>query len=143
MNTIQLNRIMAKASLLIVLTLLMTSCLFDKLRKDKDPEPELAGTYQVSRFTEDGGPIYNLPDSFRSVTVVVTRPSDTQITFQFNLIVSGQASSTNAVTVEIRKASGRNYDIFASNLRLGYINGTDFVLDFQDVNGRTNVIADK
>ncbi|GAB3641107.1 hypothetical protein [Spirosoma arcticum] len=144
MNAIQLNRSAAKASLLIALTLLMNACIFDKLKKDKDPEPELAGTYQVTRLVDESQNLdVTLPNSGISASVIVTRSSDTEIRFRIDVTVNGRVTTGDTGPATIRKASGRDYDILDGSTRVGSINGTDFSLDFTDGGDRFAITANK
>ena len=125
-------------NVLIALVLLLTvsSCLPKKNSKS-DPEPELAGTYQVSQLVA-GNQTFNLPSGGSSASVIVTRRSDTQIDARADVTESGSTSSTNFGTLTIRKTSGRDYDMLNSNTgaRIGSINGTDFILDLIGTNGQ-------
>ena len=125
----------------LVLLLVVTSCLPKK--KDKDPEPELAGTYQVSRLTS-GGQTFNLPLNGVSAAVIITRPSDTQITFVLETRANGRTERSDSADLTIRKASGKDYDILDGSTRLGSLNGTDFTIDGTDDNGdRIVIVASK
>ena len=118
---------------LIALLLLLTvaSCI---PKKDKDPEPELAGTYQVSQLTS-GNQSVSLPLNGVSAVVIITRPSDALITFILEVRGNGQTERSDATDLTIRKASGRDYDILDGTTRIGSINGTDFNVDGTDDNG--------
>lgn len=125
--------------ILVVLLLTVSSCL---PKKKDDPEPDLAGTYQVSQLIS-GGQTYNLPFGGTSATVTVTRPSDTQIDVTTRVTENGSTTSQPFGLLTVRKASGRDYDILNpnTNARLGTINGTDFVLDFTGNNGQRYAIT--
>ena len=128
--------------------LLMTACLFDKLKKNKDPEPELAGTYQVSRFVDESQNFdRNLPATINgqrlSAAVIVTRSSDTEISFRIDVTINGQVNDGDTGTATIRKASGKDYDILDGSTRVGSINGTDFNLDYTDGGDRFALTASK
>ncbi len=149
MSTIQTNRRVAKALLLIVLTFFISACdnnLFKK--KDKDPEPELAGTYQVRRFIDESQNFdENLPVTINgqrlSAAVIVTRSSDTEISFRIDVTVNGQVNDGDTGTATIRKASGKDYDILDGSTRVGSINGTNFNLDYTDGGDRFALTASK
>ena len=119
---------------LIALLLLLTvaSCIPDK--KNKDPEPELAGTYEVRQLTS-GNQTVSLPLNGVSAVVIVTRPNDTLITFVLEVRGNGQTERSDAADLTIRKASGKDYDILDGSTRIGSINGTDFNIDGTDDNG--------
>ena len=127
----------------IALLLLMTAaaCIPDK---KKDPEPELAGAYQVSQIVL-GTQTFNLPSNGTSAVANITRPNDTQISVVVNVTENGTTDPTDFGTITIRKGSGRDYDILnVNNTRIGSINGTDFSLDFVGTNGqRVAIIARK
>lgn len=128
-------------NVLIALILLLTvsSCL---PKKKSDPEPELAGTYQVSRLTSNGTTT-NLPMNGVSAIVVVTRSGDTKIDFRIDLINTGKVFGTESASATIQKASGKEYDILDGSTRVGSINGTDFNLDYTDGGDRFVLIAHK
>lgn len=136
-----------KTWLIAVLLLLTTvSCLPNKKDKNSDPEPELAGTYQVSRLIDESGspPLdITLPSSGASAAVIVSRLSDTQISFRIDVTNSGRVITGQSATTTIRKASGKDYDILDGNTRVGSINGTDFVLDYTDGGDRFAITARK
>lgn len=120
----------------LVLLLTVTSCLPEK-NKNKDPEPELAGTYQVNRLVS-GGQTYTLPSGGSSAVAFVTSRSDSQIDVRVDVVENGSTTPVNFGTLGIRKASGRDYDVLNpnTNARIGSINGTDFTLDFFGNNGQ-------
>lgn len=142
MSAVQIKRSAVKASLLMAVMLLMTACLFDKLKKNKDPEPELAGTYQVSRLTS-GRQTFNLPSNGVSAAVIVNRRGDSQIDVRITTNDNGSTDSNDFPTLDIKKASGRDYDILTSNTRIGSVNGTNFTLDFTTNGDRFLIIAEK
>jgi hypothetical protein len=122
-------------NLRIALLLLMTAaaCIPDK---KKDPEPELAGSYQVSQIIV-GNQTANLPAGGSSAVVNVTRVGDTQIKIVVDVTENGFTEPTDLGTATIRKGSGRDYDILNVNsTRIGFLNGTDFSLDFVGNNGQ-------
>lgn len=123
----------------LVLLLVVTSCL---PKKNKDPEPELAGTYQVSRLTS-GGQTFDLPSNGASAAVIVNRRGDGQIDVRITTNDNGSTDSEDLPTLDIQKASGRDYDILTSNTRIGSINGTDFTIDFTSNAERFLIIAKK
>lgn len=122
----------------VLLVLMVTSCLPDK--KNKDPEPDLAGTYQVSQLIA-GNQTYNLPSNGASAVVIVTRRGENQIDVRLTTTENGSSASDDFPTLNINKASGNNYDILSSTTRVGSINGTDFLLDFRGTNGQRNAIT--
>lgn len=124
----------------LILVLTVASCLPDK--KDKDPEPELAGTYQVSRLTASGQ-TFDLPSNGASAAVIVSRRGDNQIDVRITTTENGSTSSEDLPTLTIQKASGRDYDILSSNTRIGSLNGTDFTLDFVSNGERFAITARK
>jgi len=131
---------------LIALLFLMTvaGCL-PKKKSDADitPEPDLAGTYQVSLITS-GTTTVSFPNSAgSSATVVVTKVSNTQIGLILNSISRGISTPNDLGTYTIKKATGQNYDVIdpSSNARLGNINGTDLLLDFVDSGQRIVLIS--
>ena len=125
--------------ILVVLLLAVSGCL---PKKKEDPEPDLAGTYAVSQLVA-GGSTYNLPSGGSSASVVVTRPADTQIDVKVNVTENGTTTTEPFGVLPIRKASGRDYEIYNpnNNARLGTINGTDFVLDFTGSDGQRFAIT--
>ena len=130
----------------LVLLLVVTSCLPKK--KDKDPEPELAGTYQVDRFIDESqGFDRNLPVTINNQTlsaaVIVSRSSDTEIRFRIDVTVNGQVTTGDTGPATIKKASGKDYDILDGSTRVGSINGTDFSLDYTDGGDRFALTATK
>lgn len=142
MNANQLNRSAAKASLLIALTLLMTACALDGLKKKVDPEPELAGTYQVSQWIQ--GRVNFIPVQGNSANIAVTRLSDTQISAIINTVENGVSDRETLSPLTIRKTSGGEYDILnANSVRIGSVNGTDFTLDFTGNGERLLIVARK
>ena len=129
-------------NILIALILLLTvaSCI---PKKDKDPEPELAGTYEVRQLTS-GNQTVSLPLNGVSAVVIVTRPNDTLITFVLEVRGNGQTERSDAADLTIRKASGKDYDILDGSTRIGSINGTNFNIDGTDDNGdRIAITAQK
>lgn len=127
----------------LILLLTVTSCLPKKGGKD-DPEPDLAGTYQVSRFVDESQNInINLPNSGVSAAVIVTRPSDTRLGFRIDVTNNGRVTTGTSATATIRKASGKDYDILNGSTRVGSVNGTDFNLDYTDRGDRFALTARK
>ncbi|AUD01642.1 hypothetical protein [Spirosoma pollinicola] len=125
-----------------ILFLTVVSCL---PKKNKDVEPDLAGTYQVSRISI-GSTTVNYPDgNGTSANAVITRPSDSQINVTVIETENGKTSTEPYGTFTIRKASGKEYDILSStnSVRIGSINGTDFTLDFTSSGKRYTLIARK
>ena len=132
-------------NVLIALLLLLTVAACST---KKDPEPDLAGTYQMSRFIDTSRSFdFQLPGVVNgknvSGIVLVTRTSDTQITWRVDLTIDGQVSQLNPVPSDIRKASGREYDVLEGGVRIGTINGTDFLIDITDNNIRQALTARK
>ena len=133
------NRLIA-----LMVLLLAVSCLPTK--KDKDPQPALAGTYQVSHLVDESPPQpidIDLPIGGTSAVVIVTGPTDNQISFQIDVTKSGNVIAGQSITTTIRKASGKEYDILDGSTRVGSINGTDFVLDYLDGGYHQAIIAHK
>lgn len=128
-------------NVLIALLLLFTtaSCL---PKKKTDPEPELAGTYQISQLIS-GNQTFNLPSGGESASVLVTRPSDTQITFRLDTNDNGQVTTGTATPATIAKASGSGYDVMVNGRRIGSIDGTNFSLDFTSNGQRFAITARK
>ncbi|MFD2570264.1 hypothetical protein ACFSUS_06430 [Spirosoma soli] len=113
-------------NLLIAFVLLLTvsSCLPDKIGK-KDPEPELAGTYQMTRYVE-GNKIYIPDDTDYSGTVNVTKKSDTELSISVTINVGGTSLNLGSYdNATITKSSGSAYDILDNGTRVGSINGTN------------------
>ena len=115
---------------MIALTLLMTSCIFDKLKKD--PEPQLAGLYTISTYQVTVG---SQKVAGSSGTVQVTGPTDNRIDFTVTLPGIDPADFDD---VEIRKNGKKDYDIYDGSTKVGSLNGTDFNLNLQgpDSNGQ-------
>lgn len=133
------------AMVALLLLLSVAACL---PKRNSDPEPDLAGSYQMSRFIDRSAGIdARLPGvvNGRNVSgvVVVTRPGDTRINWQIELTVDGQRTKLQSVPSDIRKASGRDYDVLEDGIRVGSINGTDFSIDITDNNNRQAVAASK
>ena len=127
----------------LVLLLLVVSCL---PKKNTDPEPDLAGTYQVSHLVDESQPEPNdidLPVGGVSAVVIVIRPADTQISFRIEVTNNGAVTTGSSVTARIQKASGKDYDILDGSTRVGSINGTDFILDYMDGRYRNAIRARK
>ena len=124
---------MTMKNLLIVFVLLfsVTSC-FPK--KDKDIEPDLAGTYTMTRF-RSGTTELITPQSGITGNVMVTRPSDTRVGITLNVQGNGQNVSQSLGEVDLRKASGNEYDLVENGTRVGSINGTTFTIDATDDTG--------
>lgn len=117
--------------LFLLLMLFTASCVGIFKKKDKDPEPQLAGTYTISTYRVTLG-TQTIPGS--SGTVLVTGPTNNQIDITFNLTGLGSFDSDN---VEVRK-NGGSYDMYDGTTKVGSINGTDFSIDAQgaDSNGQ-------
>lgn len=130
-----------KPKFIALLLLLTVSACFPK--KKRDVEPELAGTYQVSKISL-GQLSQNYPDGSLSANVVVRRLNDEQIDVKVNEIDNGVTDTSDLGTLPIKKANGKDYDILnaTNNTRIGTINGTDFRLDF-DVNGERFMLEAK
>lgn len=134
----------------LVLLLTVSACLPDKKGK-KDPEPDLSGRYAVSRLiSDDTTPPVNLSlpvtlnDGRRlSAVVVVSKLSDTQIRFHIDTDLDGRVEVGSNADLTIQKASGRDYDLIENGNRVGFINGTDFSIDFTQAGKRTVITARK
>ncbi|GAB3783084.1 hypothetical protein GCM10028818_40280 [Spirosoma horti] len=124
----------------ILLLLAVTSCLPDKIGK-KDPEPELAGIYQMTSFDYNNRPVIPNPGVSGSVSVV--KKSDTQISISLSTTSNGQTASADLGLADIRKASGSSYDILDGNNRVGSIDGTTFSLAYSDNTGSFSINARK
>ena len=124
----------------LLLLLAVTSCLPDKVGK-KDPEPELAGTYQMTSFINDG--ITVIPKQGASGTVNVVKNSDTQISISLSTTINGKTASADAGSVSISKSSGSSYDIIDSGTRIGSIDGTTFSVAYSDNTGSFSISARK
>lgn len=127
----------------ILLLLAMTSCLPDKIGK-KDPEPELAGTYQMTSFINNNDPnnlLIPQPGVSGSVNVVVD--SDTQISISLSTTVNGKITNTASAPISIRKSSGSGYDMLNGGTRIGSIDGTTFSLAYSDNTGSFSITARK
>ncbi|AQG78126.1 hypothetical protein [Spirosoma montaniterrae] len=127
---------------LIAFLLLFTVAACLPNRDKDDPEPELAGTYNLTSFRVNNQEFITANTGVTG-TIVVTRPSDTRISLTLSLRGNGQTQTDNLGEIEIRKASGRNYDMYESGTRLGSINGTDLNFDISDGSDRIVVAARK
>lgn len=129
----------------LVLMLTVSACLPDKKSKE-DPEPDLSGTYTVSRFI-DQGVDYDLPATINgrrvSAVVVVSRPNDTQIRFRINVNNDGTVNNGDEADVTIQKEAGREYTLIEGGNRIGSIDGTNFSIDFIQAGKRSAIIARK
>ena len=123
-----------------VLLLGISACLPEKINK-KDPEPELAGTYQITSWVQNGATI--IPKAGNSGQINVTKNSDTEISISLTRTINGGTSTTNLGTGEIRKASGTQYDILENGTQVGSIDGTAFVLNVADNTNSTSIAARK
>lgn len=125
----QRQRLTTPGLLFLFLTVLTTSCI-GIFKRDKDPEPQLAGVYQISRWNIVVG---TLSDDGNSGTVSVTGPTNNRIDFTLN--VPGY-DAEEFEDLEVRKNGNKNYDIYArdGSTKIGSLNGTDFNFDFQGNN---------
>lgn len=116
-------------NLLLALLILFTvsSCLPEKRGKN-DPEPELAGTYNLTRFLANNQE-YITSTSGITGSITVTRVNSSRLSMSLSLRGGGQNVTENLGEVDITKASGSNYDILEAGTRIGSINGTDLSLD--------------
>jgi hypothetical protein len=119
---------------------LVSACLPEKIGK-KDPEPDLAGIYQITNFVNDG--VTLIPRSGVSGRVNVTKDSDTQIGISFSITNNGQTSNVDGGVVFISKSSGSSYDIVENGTRIGSIDGTNFSLSYSDSNSSFSISAKK
>jgi hypothetical protein len=119
---------------------LVSACLPEKIGK-KDPEPDLAGIYQITNFVNDG--VTLIPRSGVSGRVNVTKDSDTQIGISFSITNNGQSSNVDGGVVFISKSSGSSYDIVENGTRIGSIDGTNFSLSYSDSNSSFSISAKK
>lgn len=134
---------MKKALIALLLFLAVAAC-----STKKDPEPDLTGTYQMTRLVDPASNIdVNLPTVINgrnvSGTIQVVRLKDTQFTWQGFITVNGQTTPSNVVPVELRKASGRTYDIIDNGTRTGSTDGTEFTIDYMEKTGRVVVAGRK
>lgn len=123
-----------------LLLLTISSCLPGKIGK-KDPEPDLAGTYQITSFVNDG--VTLIPRQGVSGQVNVVKNSDTQISVSFSINNNGQISTTASEVVTISKSSGALYDITENGTRIGTIDGTTFSLNYVTNTGSVALSAKK
>ena len=100
----------------------VTSCL---PKKNSDVEPELAGTYQLTSVRINGAE--QVKGSVTS-KMVVTKPTDTTLNFTFTL----GTNTANIGQADIKKTTGKEYDIIDGGTRIGSIDGTNLTLDFDD-----------
>ncbi|QIP11534.1 hypothetical protein G8759_02250 [Spirosoma aureum] len=119
---------------------LVSACLPEKIGK-KDPEPDLAGLYQITNFVNDG--VTLIPRSGVSGRVNVTKDSDNQIGISFSITNNGQTSNVDGGIVSISKSSGSSYDIVENGTRIGSIDGTNFSLSYSDINSSFSISAKK
>ncbi|GAB3796354.1 hypothetical protein GCM10028819_13820 [Spirosoma humi] len=131
---------MKNIGIALLLLLALTSCLPDKVGK-KDPEPELAGIYQMTSFVY--GSTTLIPKQGASGSVSVVKNSDTQIAISLSIITSGQPTNIDVGVATINKSSGSSYDIMDSGVRLGSIDGTTFSLAYSDNTGSFSISAKK
>lgn len=131
---------MKNIGIAILLLLAMTSCLPDKIGK-KDPEPELAGTYQMTSFNFNNNPV--IPKQGSSGSVIVVKDSDTQISVTLSTTINGQTKSADLGSASISKSSGSSYDILDGSTRVGSIDGTTFSLAYSDNTGSFSITARK
>ncbi|MBC8151425.1 MAG: hypothetical protein H7Z72_00790 [Bacteroidetes bacterium] len=130
-------------NLLIAIVLLLTvSSCFPKKNDDKDPdpEPELAGAYQVSRLVIGSGsaPLIPATGNSASATVVRSTTDMNKITVSLSGTINGAPASVNIGSFTIRKGSGSSYDVLnpSTNVNEGSINGTDLTLSYTGVNNQ-------
>ena len=121
--------------------LLAVSCLPNK--KDKDPQPDLAGTYQISRYEYHGATI--IPQPGVSGQVKVVKDTDTQVTVAITVsnASTGKTVNSGAVAVPIRKSSGSGYELVDNGTSVGTIDGTTFSLSEADNTGSYSITARK
>ena len=124
----------------LLLLLAMTSCLPDKIGK-KDPEPELAGIYQMTSFDYNNAPVIPKPGVSGSVSIV--KNSDAEISISLSTTTNGQTASADLGSASIRKSSGSSYDILNGNTRIGSIDGTTFSVTLSDNTGSLSISARK
>lgn len=123
-----------------VVLLLAGSCLPNK--KDKDPQPDLAGTYQITSYDDHGTTIIPYPGVSGQITVV--KDTDTQISVSI-LVRNATTGKTASGTVPftISKASGSSYDLVDAGTSVGSIDGTTFTLSESDNTGSSSISAKK
>ncbi|RIV23747.1 hypothetical protein DYU11_12290 [Fibrisoma montanum] len=122
--------------IILLIVLLVTACNFQRRDRDKDdPEPDLSGTYRVTSVRFNANTNTSVSGTVR-VSKVSTASYDVDIT------VNNQSIDT--FQVDVRKASGKLYDMFVDNELVGDIDGTQFRFDITDSNNdRVVIIARK
>jgi|GEM_PF-6431054 len=120
----------------LLLLLTVSACLPEKRgNNDTDPEPDLSGTYRVTSVRFNANTNTSVSGTVR-VSKVSTASYDVDIT------VNNQSIDT--FQVDVRKASGKLYDMFVDNELVGDIDGTQFRFDITDSNNdRVVIIARK
>ena len=131
---------MKNALIAILLLLTVSACLPDKVGK-KDPEPELAGTYQITSFVKNNIPL--IPQPGVSGTVNIVKINDTQISFSFTTNSNGKVSNTSSAMLTITKSGGSVYDLIDNGTRIGSIDGTNFSLNISTGSDNISVSAKK
>lgn len=123
---------MKKAAWLLLVVWLVTGCNI-KRRDDPAPAaPDIAGTYQMSLLAS-GGQTFTLPRTSGGITesgsIVVVKNSDTQIGATINTFENGRSTSSQSLNLPIQ-LNGTRYDITRNGANIGYVDGTNFNLDF-------------
>ncbi|MBO0936461.1 hypothetical protein J2I47_07870 [Fibrella sp. HMF5335] len=129
-----------KTRLIILLYLSVSACL-PKKKAGNDPEPQLAGTYQISRFVSDG--VTLIPRSGVSGQVLVVKDSDTKLSISFTVTNNGKTTSTAAQAVTISKANGTSYTLVDNGASIGSIDGMRLSLDYSDNTSSLSLSAAK
>lgn len=124
----------------LCLLLTLGSCLPDKIGK-KDPEPDIAGVYQINSLISNGVTV--IPRSGVSGSIQVTKISDSQISVSLSLTNNGQTSNTALGTVSITKSGGNTYNIAENGVTIGSVDGTTFTLNASDNTGNFSLTARK
>jgi hypothetical protein len=129
-------------ALLFLLT--VSACLPDKIGKKDDPEPDLSGTYQVTevQVTEisNGNRTQFVPPTI-SGTINVTKVDNSNVNVSIN--VTGALTLRESGPIVVQKASGKTYDMYENNTRIGTIDGTEFRFDVSTTDGRVVIVARK
>ncbi|WP_040005705.1 hypothetical protein [Fibrisoma limi] len=121
-------------ALLMLLT--VSACLPEKGGKDDtDPEPDLSGTYRVTSVRFNSTTNNSVPGTVRVAKV-------SNAAYDVDITLNGQSLDT--FQVDVRKASGKTYDMYVDNELVGDIDGTQFRFDITDTNNdRVVIIARK
>lgn len=141
------QQINAMKNVLTALLLLLT-VMACSTKKNTDPEPDLSGTYQMTRLIVTSSNVdYSLPAKINGVNIsgviVVNRTSNTELTWEPRVSYDGQVRSGGVVPVVLRKASGKGYEMTDNGYLTGTIDGTTISLDFTNTDGRFSTTGRK